>query len=401
MSETQDCTVTLRRVDGPEATELFILCQPPSGAGDVGGQSEAVYSAIAGVLEAEGGGFGSVVSETVLLRNLRLNVEPVRRARQRVLTQRASVFHQPAATVIEQPPLGDRVGLEVMVHAVLPHDPPLDMETIEVEPACGCIECARAHGVRVGIGDEVRFHAGGVCGAGGSAYEQTREMFDVAERLLRKAGMEFSDVVRTWIYFRDIDRDYTELNRARRAFFEARVISPVPASTGIGGAPVSDAHDICLGLYAVKSAQPLARSVMTSPTLNEAPQYGADFVRGMRVVEANKTALYVSGTASIDEEGRTAHVGDFDAQAERMLVNIRTLLEGQGAGFGDVVSAITYLRDPANAARLRQKLCDAGFGGFPNAMVEAPICRADLLCEIEALAVLPNRTPDRRAKRSR
>ena len=180
-----------------------------------------------------------------------------------------------------------------------------------------------------------------------------------------------------------------DLNRARRAFFAARGIDPVPASTGIGGGPVAEGHDLCIGVYAVQSGGRRAtRTVMTSPTLNEAPQYGADFVRGMRVEEANKVALLVSGTASIDEHGRTAHVGDFDAQADRMFVNIAALLQRQGATFGDVVSAITYLKHPADAARLRKKIHDAGFEGFPHALVAAPICRADLLCETEVLAVL-------------
>jgi 2-iminobutanoate/2-iminopropanoate deaminase len=128
---------------------------------------------------------------------------------------------------------------------------------------------------------------------------------------------------------------------------------------------------------------------MTAPTLNEATLYGSDFARGMRMVETNKVALHVSGTASIDEAGRTAHPGDFEAQADRMLVNVAALLEGQGATFADVVSAVTYLKRPADARRLREKLRDAGFEGFPNALVAAPICRPDLLCETEALAVLP------------
>ena len=34
-------------------------------------------------------------------------------------------------------------------------------------------------------------------------------------------------------------------------------------------------------------------------SIYEAVQYGADFVRGMKVVESNKVALLVSGTASI------------------------------------------------------------------------------------------------------
>ena len=81
-------------------------------------------------------------------------------------------------------------------------------------------------------------------------------MFGVAEDLLQQAGMEFRDVVRTWIHLREMDRDYADLNRARRAFFAARGIDPAPASTGIGGGPVSAEHDLCLGVYAVQGEPP-------------------------------------------------------------------------------------------------------------------------------------------------
>jgi enamine deaminase RidA (YjgF/YER057c/UK114 family) len=131
---------------------------------------------------------------------------------------------------------------------------------------------------------------------------------------------------------------------------------------------------------------------MSAPTLNEARSYGSDFARGIRIDEANKVALHVSGTASIDEAGRTAHPDDFEAQVDRMLVNVASLLEGQGATFGDAVSAITYLKRPADAERLRTKLRDAGFVGFPNVLVEAPICRPELLCETEVLAALPRQS---------
>jgi enamine deaminase RidA (YjgF/YER057c/UK114 family) len=387
--EVHGCAIVLRRVEGPEARELFFHCQPPAATADAGLQAETIYHAILGVLEADGAGFGSVVSETIFLRDLPASIDSVREARHRVLAAHGAAIHRPATTEIGQPPLNERAWLEVMLQAVMPNESPARFETIEARPACSCAECARAHGLRIHVGDETRLHAAGLCGPGDSAYEQTLGMFGLAERLLRQAGMEFSDVVRTWIHLRDIDRDYGDLNRARREFFAARGIDPVPASTAVGGGPVSAAHDLCLGLYAVKSQRPLARTVMTSPTLNEAAQYGADFVRGMKVVETNKVALYVSGTASIDEHGRTAHVGDFDAQAARMLVNIAALLAGQGANFGNVVSAITYLKHPAHAELLRAKLHEAGFEGFPHALVAAPICRPELLCETEALAVVP------------
>ena len=352
-------------------------------------QAEAIYRAILAVLGGEGGDFASVVSETIFLSKLPTSVEPVREARGRVLAEHGAATHRPATTEIEQPPLDERACLEVSVQAVLPIQAPAQIEPIEARPACGCAECARAHGLTVHVGEEIRFHAAALCGPGETAYEQTLGMFALAENLLQQAGMEFRDVVRTWIHMRDIDRDYADLNRARREFFRARGIDPVPASTGIGGGQVSGRHVLCLGVYAVKAGRPLVRTVMTSPTLNEAPQYGADFVRGMKIVETNKVALHVSGTASIDEQGRTAHPGDLDAQADRMFVNIAALLARQGAGFGDVVSAITYVKHAADAGRLRAQIRAAGFEGFPHALVVAPICRPDLLCETEALAVVP------------
>jgi enamine deaminase RidA (YjgF/YER057c/UK114 family) len=397
---THGCSIVLRRVDGPDGREIFLHCQPPFEVSDPGRQAAAMYRAILGVLEAEGGGFGYVVVERIFLRDLQANIAPVRETRSRVLAVCDAPNHAPATLEIEQPPLHERACLEISLQAVLPKESPLQSVPVVTTPACGCAECARAHGLRFDFGEEMHFHAAGLCGPGNDAYEQTLGMFRVAEDLLRQAGMEFRDVVRTWIHLRHMDRDYEALNRARRAFFEARGIGPVPASTGIGGGPVSGTHDLCLGVYAVKAGRALARTVMTSPTLNEAREYGADFVRGMRVEQANKVALHVSGTASVDEYGRTAHPGELEAQVDRMLGNIAALLEGQGASVADVVHAITYVKYPGDAGRVREKLLEAGFEGFPHALVAAAICRPDLLCETESLAVLPRgATANPRARR--
>ena len=390
---THGCSIVLRRLDGPDAREVFLHCQPPFEVAEPGRQAAALYRAILGVLETEGGGFGSVVVETIFMRDQTANIAPIRKARSRVLAVCDAPDHTPASLEIEQPPLHERACLEISVHAVLPKESPLRSVPVVTTLACGCAECTRARGLRYDVGEETRFHAAGLCGPGDDAYEQTLGMFRVAEDLLREAGMEFRDVVRTWIHLRHMDRDYGAMNRARRAFFEARGIVPVPASTGIGGGPVSATHDLCLGVSAVKAGRALARTVMTSPTLNEPREYGADFVRGMRVEEANKVALHISGTASIDEYGRTVHPGELEAQVNRMLVNIEALLEGQGASVADVVHAITYVKRPGDAVRVREKLREAGFEAFPHALVAAPLCRPDLLCETEALAVLPRPAP--------
>jgi enamine deaminase RidA (YjgF/YER057c/UK114 family) len=78
-----------------------------------------------------------------------------------------------------------------------------------------------------------------------------------------------------------------------------------------------------------------------------------------------------------------------------MLVNISALLAAQGASFQNLVSAVTYLKNPSDATLLRAVFQDRGFDGFPCTLVEAPICRPELLCETEAVAVLPLPEPRR------
>ena len=175
--ETHACSIVLRRVEGPEAREIFFLCQPPAEAADAGRQAEAAYRAILGVLEAEGGSFASVVSETLFLRSLRGDLEPVHR----VLAACDGATHGPATTEIEQPPLSEPACLEISVQAVLPKEPPLRVDTFEARPACGCAECARSRGLRVHVGEEARLYAAGLYGPGDDAYEQTLAIFDVAE----------------------------------------------------------------------------------------------------------------------------------------------------------------------------------------------------------------------------
>jgi enamine deaminase RidA (YjgF/YER057c/UK114 family) len=387
--------VFLSSVDGPDARELIFSCRPGAEWQSAGQQADAAYRAILGVLESEGGSFASVVTETLFLRSAREHIDAVRQVRARALAAQATDLDRPATTVLQQAPLGGSHSLEILIQAIIPPADGLNNEVVEARPDCHCAECTRSHGLSVQIGTERRFYVGGLYGAGETAYEQTRDMFRVAEDLLQQAGMTFNDVMRTWIYLPEMERDYGSLNRARREFFTARGIDPIPASTGIGAGLVPDMHDISFGFYAVKSSTPTGRAVMTTPTLNEAPEYGSDFSRGMRIEETNKVALHVSGTASIDEIGRSVHVGDLEAQVDRMLVNVAALLGGQGARFKDIVSAITYLKHPEDAPRLLEKLHRAGFEGFPNVLVEAEVCRPELLCETELLAVLPPPHPHR------
>ena len=130
--------------------------------------------------------------------------------------------------------------------------------------------------------------------------------------------------------------------------------------------------------------------------LNEAYDYEkkVSFVRGMRVELDNVVMLFISGTASVNEEGASVHPGDVKAQTRRTFSNIKGLLETEGADWHDVVRTTCYLadfRDYDDFNEIRNAFYEAqGLNPLPaSTCVEARICRPELLVEIEAIAMIP------------
>jgi enamine deaminase RidA (YjgF/YER057c/UK114 family) len=134
--------------------------------------------------------------------------------------------------------------------------------------------------------------------------------------------------------------------------------------------------------------------------LNEAYDYGSAFSRGMRIDLNGLTILLISGTASIDEEGRTVHVGDFRAQLRRTYANISKLLESEGATWHDIVRTTCYLRDIERDYQAFNEertafFKEQGLDPLPASTgIQAILCRPDLLIEIEAIAMFRRETPE-------
>ena len=130
--------------------------------------------------------------------------------------------------------------------------------------------------------------------------------------------------------------------------------------------------------------------------LNEAYDYArpSSFARGIRFDLGDKTMLMISGTASIDEAGRTTHVGDFRAQLWRTYRNITALLAAEGATWRDIVRTTCYLRDIERDYRDFNEIRTAFFTWLvldplpASTGIQARLCREDLLVEIEAIAVI-------------
>jgi len=143
------------------------------------------------------------------------------------------------------------------------------------------------------------------------------------------------------------------------------------------------------------------RPVSAPEALNEAHAYeprASYFSRGMRVELPGATMIFLSGTASVDQEGRTVHPGDFHAQCLRTYWNLTRLLASEGASWHDIVRTTCYLRDidrdydDFNDTRT-MFLRAVGTDPIPASTgIQAKLCRSDLLIEMEAIAIVPRDT---------
>jgi enamine deaminase RidA (YjgF/YER057c/UK114 family) len=147
--------------------------------------------------------------------------------------------------------------------------------------------------------------------------------------------------------------------------------------------------------HAQRRASVPRQAVSAPGVLNEAYDYDrpSSFTRALSFPIGDVTVLLVSGTASVDEQGATIHVGDFRAQCWRTYRNITTLLESAGMTWRDIVRTTCYLRDIERDYRDFNEVRTAFFGWLgldplpASTGIQARLCRDDLLIEIEAIAV--------------
>ena len=143
------------------------------------------------------------------------------------------------------------------------------------------------------------------------------------------------------------------------------------------------------------------RAISAPEVLNEAFHYTrpSSFSRGMRIDLNGLIILLISGTASVDENGESVHIGDVRAQCRRTFYNISKLLESEGATWKDIVRTTCYLRDiDRDYAVFNEERTafyrEQGLDPLPASTgIQAHLCRPELLVEIEAIAMF-RRVPE-------
>ncbi|MEW6039141.1 MAG: hypothetical protein AB1648_12935 [Pseudomonadota bacterium] len=243
-------------------------------------------------------------------------------------------------------------------------------------------------------------HVFGALGAGADAAGfdlrgATERTYDALFRFLDDRG--YPNLARVWNYFPGIHREESGLERYRQfnigrqeAFLRASrpVTGALPAACALG------THAGPLAVYFVAShtpAIPIENPRQLSAYLYP-PEYGPrspSFSRATLLRSADRTAVFISGTASILGH-ESLHPGDAAAQTRETLANLAALIEALNrephrAGFAlEDFRYKVYVRPGCALEPIQWELSAVLPAAAGILVLEAEVCRRELLVEIEA-----------------
>ena len=233
------------------------------------------------------------------------------------------------------------------------------------------------------------------CGA--NSESQTRLLFNDYVQKLNEQGLTLAaNCIRTWLFVKDIDHNYSGVVRARNQVFQTQNLTSDThfiASTGIGGGNPQLESLVQLDAFAVDGLQPGQIHFLYARThLNPTYEYGVSFERGTYVDYGDRRKVYISGTASINNKGEIMYAGDVCKQADRMIENVGMLLKEATCTYDDVDQMVVYLRDPADYQVVKD-IFQQRFPSIPKVIVHAYVCRPGWLIEMECMATKPLSNP--------
>lgn len=227
--------------------------------------------------------------------------------------------------------------------------------------------------------------------------KQTRDVFSSLSSSLQSHGMTIArNVIRTWIFVRDIDNHYGGMVKARRELFERIGLTSKTryiASTGIEGKGAEPSALVSLDAFSIGNIREEQIVRMEAPEhLSSTILYGVTFERGTRIRFGDRSHLHISGTASINKFGKTLYPMDIRRQAIRTIDNVEALLEPHGATLHNMQYMIVYLRNPKHFPLIQDLLGERIPESVPVVAVEAPVCRPGWLFEVDGMGIIPDTT---------
>jgi enamine deaminase RidA (YjgF/YER057c/UK114 family) len=227
-------------------------------------------------------------------------------------------------------------------------------------------------------------------------YGQTKSIFESLDKVIVRSGMRLRDnTIRTWVFVRDIDANYAAMVKARKELFIAHGLtekSRYLASTGIQGGAASAGQTVSVDALSIGGLRQEQIIRMEAPAnLSPTILYGVTFERGLRVQFGDRSHLYISGTASINNKGEVLFPGDAALQTRRTIENIRALLAAHHASINDMAYIIAYVRNLDDRESVRTVLSKEIGNAIPLIFAEGAVCRPAWLVELEGIAVIPDK----------
>lgn len=232
----------------------------------------------------------------------------------------------------------------------------------------------------------------------------TRATYDALFAALRDTGFPY--LLRAWNYMPAINREagepdglerYRQFNLGRVAAFEAArapIHEGAPAACALG----TDSGDLVVYFLAMRRAPVAIENPRQVSAYRYPTRYGPRAPTFSRAALVPPSAageaphLFISGTASIVGY-QTVHIGDVAAQTRETLANIAAVVDATRARLEDPLalplsafSYKAYVRHPPDLPAVQREVRAALGEAVEVLYLQADICRADLLVEIEAFA---------------
>lgn len=210
-----------------------------------------------------------------------------------------------------------------------------------------------------------------------------RIAYDEILRTTRERGYPY--LLRVWNHVRDINAGEGDAERYKRfcagrhdAFDAARWRNDrLPAASAVG------IHERGLFIHYLAAREP-GRQIENPRQVSAfayPPQYGRRSPSFARATLFGDT-LFIAGTSSIAGH-ETRHAGNLAAQLDETLLNIDTIARAAGRTLASLTHVKLYLRNAADV-EIAQSVA-AAMPGAKLLVLEADICRRELLLEIEAI----------------
>jgi len=311
--------------------------------GDAGKQAERAMENLKAVLEAAGASFGDVVKTTIFLTDLS-DFGKVNEVYGRY-------FHEtpPARATVQVAALsrGALVGIEAVAIKRGADIGPGGAVSISSKGAPKAIG-PYSQGVEVGAGS-LLFVSGQipVDPATGELVQgdigaQTERVMENLKAILASAGVSFEDVVKTNVYMVDLLNDGTKMNETYGKYFQKS--HPARATVQMAALPKGARIEIeCVAI---------ARGTRGPVQTSHAPKAAGAYSQGIGVSPGS--FLFVSGQVPIDPATSQPVVGDVGAQTERVMENLKAVLEAGGASLDKVVKTTIFVADVADEARINE-----------------------------------------------